>query len=151
MRATARALLAGLVGGAAGSLAAAVPMLVERWTGLLPRFDTIGLLAGLVQRHAGLPAGDAVGWAAHAALGTLVWGPLYGLVALRFRRGGGPWTGVAFALVPWLGMTLALWPLYGSFPLALAIAIPAFALAFHMAYGATLGWFVRSMSTRRTA
>lgn len=139
----------GVAGGAAGSLAAAVPMLVERWTGLLPRFDAIGLLAGLVQRYGAIPVGDAAGWTAHAVLGTLVWGPLYGLIASRLRRGGGPLAGAVFALGPWLGMTLALWPLYGSFPAAVAVGIPLFALVFHLVYGATLGWTVRRLAADR--
>ena len=128
-------ILKGVVAGFVATLALSALMILKDMIDLFPRVDLVALLSGL------LDAPLAVGWAVHALIGTVVFGALFALVAVKIP-GATPITkGVLFAVGLWLLMQLIVLPLTpaGFFGVGFGFWAPVVTLAMHVVYGAVLG------------
>lgn len=131
MNRNARGLIAGIIATAVLSAL----MMIKAAMGLLPQFNVITLLADT------LGGGPIVGWAAHIAIGVV----LYGLVIANLSGalpGGSPTVkGIVLGVIGWLGMMLVAMPVMGAGIFASSLGIPVViaTLVLHLIFGAVLG------------
>lgn len=126
----------GMAAGFAATVALSALMILKDLLGLFPRVDLIALLSGM------LDAPRPVGWALHFFIGTVVWGGLFGLLALRIPGATAMTKGILFAVALWLFMQLAVLPFTpaGFFGIGYGFWAPVVNLALHAVYGAVLGF-----------
>ncbi len=111
-------------------------MVVKSMMGLMPELDVIAMLTGMIGATS-----PAVGWVAHFAIGTIVWGGLFALLA-EAMPGHAYWIrGIVFGIGAWLLMMILVMPIAGAglFGLSLGIMAPVMTLVLHVIYGAVLG------------
>ncbi|MBC6982296.1 DUF6789 family protein [Caulobacter sp. 17J80-11] len=125
----------GVAAGFVATLALSALMILKDLLGLFPKVDLIALLSGFI--HA--PA--AVGWVVHLFIGSVIWGGLFGLLALKIPGATAITKGVLFAVALWLVMQLIVLPLTpaGFFGIGFGFWAPVVNLALHVVYGAVLG------------
>lgn len=114
-----------LTGGMIGQTLAQVP----------PDIDLIGL----IRRLTGEPW--FVGWLAHFAIGSLLWGLLFAAMYCVLPGRNSLLKGLAFGVLAWAAMMLLFFPVVGVGFFGVAIGWPAAlaTLAAHCLYGGVLG------------
>ena len=111
-------------------------IIANAMAGLLPGLNVIALLGMIV----GSPGMPLVGWIAHFAIGTVVWGILFALIAPRLP--GAYWArGIDFSIGAWLAMMIVLMPTVGKWLFAQNAGPPVAiaTLVLHLIYGVVLG------------
>lgn len=130
----------GLLAGFVATIVLSACMLAKMFLGIPPPMNVVHLLASLGHHIFGTPATPLLGWGAHFAIGTVLWGLLF-TALYRFLPGSPMLRGVLFATAAWLLMMVILMPLAGK-GLFAASAGPGIAIAtliLHWIYGAILG------------
>ncbi|MBS0295524.1 MAG: hypothetical protein JSR45_04375 [Proteobacteria bacterium] len=125
----------GIVAGFCATVVLTAIMVVKAYTALLPQVNLAALMSGL------LNAPIYVGWAVHFAVGTLVWGPLFAVLAPRIPGSTAIIKGVLFAAAAWVLMQLVVLPIAGMGLFGVAYGFGATGLTFvlHVIYGVVLG------------
>lgn len=106
---------------------------------VLSDFQTIPAIAGIF----GAPV--IYGWIGHFAIGTILWGGLFGLLHDRMPPIGGAGNGIAFGIGAWVLMMVVFMPVAGFDFLALnlgpstAVNMVLALLILHLIYGFVLG------------
>lgn len=130
----------GLIAGLTATVVLSLLMILKAAMGLMPAVNAIQMLAHIGAVYLHTPAVPILGWIAHFAIGTVLWG-------LVFSATHGAWPGaaavkgIAFSIVAWLLMMLIVMPLAGAGLFGLRIGPPAAVatLVLHIVYGAVLG------------
>ncbi len=126
----------GMVAGFAATLVVSalelVNMLVGHWAVSFPT-----LLAYIVQ----MPANPVVGWLAHFAAGTLVLGPLFGILCPRLPTDTPETKGILFAVAAFVVMGLTVAPAagVGMFFMRAGFGTLAWMIVSHAVFGIVLG------------
>lgn len=129
----------------AAALATAVLSLLftlKAQLGLIPRFELIRWLTDIGHSGFGTPDGArAVGWTAHAAIGTLLWGGIFGMFYERCPGTSDLEKGLAIGIAAWLAMMVVLMPFTcgGPFGINIGLGATLMPLIFCLVYGAVLG------------
>ncbi len=107
-------------------------MLANWISGLLPQIDLVRVLQGL------FPINPAIGFATHVLIGSLLLGPIFGLVKGILPGSTDTVKGITFGLMVWLACS----PVTGYALLTERATIGAMlvTLLYFVAFGATLGW-----------
>lgn len=135
-----KGIVSGLVATVAVSLLEIANLMLGPWANSFPK-----LLSYILQ----VPDLIAVGWAAHLVVGTLVLGPLFGVLCPRLPTDTPESKGILFAVGAWIVMMLTVAPLggIGMFAAAAGFGTIAWMLVTHVVYGAVLGgvygWMVQ--------
>ncbi|MGD2137420.1 MAG: hypothetical protein PVJ66_08720 [Gammaproteobacteria bacterium] len=128
----------------AGLAATVVLWALKLTSGTLPQLETIRFLdrvAEATARATGLPDPLRAGWLWHLAIGTLLWGTLFGIM-LPVLPGQRYWVkGIAFGIIAGMLTMLMVMPLAGAgyFGMELTLLDPVISLVYHIVYGVTLG------------
>lgn len=139
----------GIASGFAATLILSLAMLVAAH--LTPHPQVIGMLTMISHRVIDSPPWIWIGWAYHFAIGTFLWGILFGLVAnaVRPRSGWSTWwLAIAFGVGAWVLMMVIVMPLAGiGFFAHKAGVEPLFAtLMLHLIWATVLGLVFHAMS-----
>ncbi|MGH8426730.1 MAG: DUF6789 family protein [Gammaproteobacteria bacterium] len=118
---------------------------------LSPQPQIIGMLTMISHRVIGSPTWIWIGWAYHFAIGTLLWGILFGLLAAAVRphTGFATWAmAIVFAVCAWVLMMVIVMPLAGAGFFGLNMGIhPLFSMfILHIIWGTVLGLVFYAMS-----
>jgi hypothetical protein len=127
-----KGIIAGLAATVVISILEAANTLLGPWSATLPR-----TLSFVLQQD-----GDMLtGWVAHFVAGTLVLGPLFGVLCPRLPTDTSESKGVIFAVGAWIAMSLTLLPASGLGPFAASAGFGSIAWLFlvHVIYGVVLG------------
>jgi len=129
-----KASTAGIAAALIATVVLSILMVIKAAIGLLPGLDVITMLAAI----AGLP--KAAGWVMHVVIGVLIYGLVFA-AAYQKLPGGPAVKGMAFAVVGWVHMMVAVMPVGGAgfFGLGIGAAAPVATLVLHLIYGAVLG------------
>ena len=125
----------GLAAGLVATIVLVIVLTLKQAAGLMPQLNLVAVLA-----HALGSRSLAVGWAANAFVGVLLWGPLF--VWADRRMFFAHWiNGLFFASVIWLGVMLVIMPAAGEglWGLNLGMATPSLTLFLHWIYGVVMG------------
>jgi hypothetical protein len=125
----------GLIAGFVATLVLSALMLLKSMMGLMPDLNVIAMLAKMTG------GGPVMGWVAHFAIGTILWGGLFAYLEPRIP-GGSDWIkGMVFSIGPWLLMMIAIMPMAGAgfFGAGLGIMAAVMTLVLHLIFGAVLG------------
>lgn len=127
-----KGLIAGLAATIAVSILEIANLMLGPWAVSFPR-----LLSVMLQT----PDTMAVGWIAHAAVGTLVLGPLFGVICPRLPTDTPESKGILFAVGAFILMSLTVAPLagVGMFFMRAGFGTLAWMIATHAVYGIVLG------------
>ena len=109
-------------------------MLMKSTMGLMPELDVIAMLSAMMHRPA------MTDWAAHLMIGSIVFGVAFA-AAHRFLPGKTSIAkGIAFGVVAWFMMMVAVMPMAGAgvFGLGLGVMAPVMTLMLHIIYGLVL-------------
>ncbi len=114
-----------------------VLMLAKGPLGIMPDFDVIALLSAMLGR----PDAFLVGWIAHFAIGTVLWGVLFVMLLPYLPGSSYVLKGVVFGVAAWTAMMAAVMPMAkaGPFGLNFGLMAPAMMLMLHLVFGAALG------------
>jgi hypothetical protein len=122
-------------------------MVMKQVMGLMPQLNSIEMITQMMGAHV-----QAVGWAVHFFIGTILWGVIYArldasLPGPHWLRGG------IFATGAWLIMMLVMMPMAGAglFGLRIGVMAPVATLLLHWIYGALLGSIFGTRPCRQTA
>jgi len=132
-------LLRGFGAGWVATVVLSLAMLCKSKAGVLPKFNAIPAIAHIL----GAPV--VYGWLGHFAIGVVLWGGLFALIADRLPPVGGAGKGLIFGVFAWVAMMVIFMPVAGYGFLGLALGPPAavnLALALlilHLVYGFVLG------------
>ncbi|NCC22402.1 MAG: hypothetical protein EOM26_08060 [Alphaproteobacteria bacterium] len=131
----------GFAAGFIATLALSVVMIAKQMTGIMPELSIIRLLSDLLNDLAALPAHPASGWGAHFAIGTLVWGGIFGTFNRAIYGQREITKGMALGVFAWVAMMFAVMPLAGAglFGYGIDLMTPVVTLVLHLFYGAVLG------------
>jgi len=125
----------GLTAGLIATIALVIALMLKQAAGLMPQLNLVAVLA-----HALGSRSLAVGWAANAFVGVLLWGSLFAWADRRMPFAH--WVnGLFFASVVWLGVMLIIMPAAGEgmWGMNLGMATPTLTLFLHWIYGVVLG------------
>ncbi|SFS50677.1 hypothetical protein SAMN05192570_1731 [Brevundimonas viscosa] len=127
-----KGLIAGLAATIAVSILEIANLMLGPWAVSFPR-----LLSVMLQT----PDTMAVGWIAHAVVGTLVLGPLFGVICPRLPTDTPESKGILFAVGAFILMSLTVAPLagVGMFFMRAGFGTLAWMIATHAVYGIVLG------------
>lgn len=114
-----------------------VLMLGKAALGIMPDFDVVAMLSAML----GFPGVRLVGWVAHFAIGTVLWGILFVMLLPHLPGGSYTLKGLAFGIAAWAAMMVAVMPMAkaGPFGLNFGLLAPAMMLMLHLVFGAALG------------
>ena len=134
-------LIPSMVAGFIATVALSVLMLLKGAMGLMPELNPIAMLTDMASQNMGMPASPVVGWVAHFAIGTVMWGILFKLLHGWLPGGNALLKGVWFAALAWLMMMIGPMPMAGAglFGMNLGVMAPAMTLIMHLAWGVVLG------------
>lgn len=123
-------------GAIAGFVATAVVsglIVAKELAGWWPQLDFVRLLSGGGE--------DALGWAIHFAVGTLLLGPLFAVLAPRLPGTSCIAKSIVFVCGAWLIMQLAVLPLLGlgAFGARYGFVVPALTFVMNVVFGVILG------------
>lgn len=127
-----KGLVAGLAATIAVSLLEIANLMLGPWATSFPR---------LLSYMAGMPETPAVGWALHFVAGTLVLGPLFGILCPRLPTDTPESKGILFAVGAYVIMGLTIAPLanIGVFGLRAGFGTLAWMILTHAVFGIVLG------------
>ena len=123
-----------------GTIVLSVIMVMKQNAGIAPQLNPIADLAGVAHSLLGIPNVSLVGWLLHFAVGTFVWGPLFGVIHLALP-GSNLGKGLIFGIGAWLLMMGIFSPIagHGLFGMNVGMVVPLMTLMLHLVYGAVLG------------
>jgi hypothetical protein len=124
-----KGLVAGFVATLAVSLMEAVNLLTVKWFAPFP---------GIIARILNLDS-LAAGWAVHAVAGTLILGPLFGVLCPRLPTDTPESKGIVFAVGAWVAMMLVMMATGDAFVFGSNFATVGWMLATHAVFGIVLG------------
>lgn len=136
----------GIMAGLAATLVVSVLEIVKQSLGFMPQINFPRLLAAMLFA----PGNMIVGWGGHLVVGTLVLGPLFGLLCRRIPTDTPESKGILFAVGAWLVMMLTVAPLsgIGMFGIIAGFWSPVWTLFLHLVYGIVLGMTWSWLNTR---
>src|SRR3569832_200629 len=125
----------GIVAGFCATVVLTLIMVVKFAAGVIPQVNLAALMSGL------LTAPVYVGWGVHFVIGTLIWGPLFAVLAPRIPGSPAIIKGVLFAMAAWVLMQLLVLPVAGMglFGVAYGFGATVMTFALHAIYGEVLG------------
>jgi len=125
----------GIVAGFCATVVLTLIMVVKFAAGVIPQVNLAALMSGL------LTAPVYVGWGVHFVIGTLIWGPLFAVLAPRIPGSTAIIKGVLFAMAAWVLMQLLVLPVAGMglFGVAYGFGATVMTFALHAIYGVVLG------------
>ncbi len=126
----------GFVAGFAGSAVLAIVFVMQSIMGIMPQMDIIMMLSAMM----GMPI--IMGWIAHFAIGTFVWGGLFALANNAIPGGSQVAKGVVLGIAAWLVMMVMVMPMAGGgfFGLNFGLMGAMMPLVLHIIFGAILGY-----------
>jgi len=124
-----KGLIAGFVATLAVSLMEAVNLLTVKWFAPFP---------GIIARILDLQTLTA-GWVVHAIAGTLILGPLFGILCPRLPTDTPESKGVVFAVGAWVAMMLVMMVTGDAFVFGSNFATIGWMLVTHAVFGVVLG------------
>ena len=129
-------LRSGIQGGFVATFAASAMLLMNNATGKIPEIHIARTLSNLI----GAPGQFMPGWLTFVAIGTLVFGTIFAVVAPRIPLRSNLVKGVLFGLAIWLGMMLVFMPLAGAgvFGMNRGTIVPVATLVLTLVYGTVL-------------
>ncbi|GKW50853.1 DUF6789 family protein [Halomonas sp. NCCP-2165] len=140
-------LVRGMWAGFVATLVISMIMILRLSAGIIPWYDPIEIMNLAAQDLLGTPDSRLVGWGIHFAVGTLVWGMLFGLLAPYLPGRSGARRGLLFGLVAWLVVMVTVFPMAGSglFGMGFGLVAPLSTLLAHVVFGLVIGsMFARS-------
>jgi hypothetical protein len=125
--------LKGAVAGFAATVVVSLFILAKEAAGWWPQLDFVRVLSGA--------GDDAVGWTVHFAVGTLVLGPLFAILAPRIPGTSCIGKAIVFACAAWLFMQLVVMPMVGVgvFGARYGFVVPTATFAMNVIFGVVLG------------
>lgn len=138
----ARQMKSGLIAGLAATIALSVLMVMKSAMGLMPNVNAIKMLTQMGSAYLHTPAVPLMGWIAHFAIGTILWGFIFAATYQFWPTRSATVKGVEFSVVAWLMMMLVAMPMAGAglFGAHLGMPAPVATLVLHLLYGAVLGF-----------
>ena len=137
-------ILKGMAAGFAATVLLSALMLANRSLGLAPHADLVRILCAAL----GAPGTEAVGWFAHGAVGTILWGTLFARLAPYFPGDRHAIRGVVFGLHAWMLMKIVLMPV-ALFGLRVGVGAQFMVGMLHVAYGGVIGTVYGILASRR--
>ncbi|WIX32605.1 hypothetical protein QO259_17620 [Salinicola sp. JS01] len=131
----------GLIAGFVATVVLSAIMVMKASMGIMPNLDPIHMLAQMMHSRLGLPATPILGWIMHFAIGTILWGGLFSLLAPLIPAKSFVAKGLIFASGAWLLMMLIPMPMSGAgfFAIKIGPMAPVMTLVLHWIWGAVLG------------
>ncbi len=125
----------GMVAGCAATAVLSALMAMKSTMGIMPELDVIKMLSSMM----GAPA--ISGWAAHFAIGTVLWGGMFAAFNSLIPGSAQIVKGIVFGLAAWLMMMVAVMPMAGQglFGLNLGAMAPVMTAMLHVIFGAVMG------------
>lgn len=124
-----KGLVAGFFATVAVSLMEAVNLLTVKWFAPFP-----GIVARLLDLHS-----LTAGWVVHAIAGTLILGPLFGVLCPRLPTDTPETKGIVFAVGAWVVMMLVMMMTGDAFVFGSNFATVGWMLVTHAVFGIVLG------------
>ena len=103
-------------------------MLVKSAMGIMPALDVVNMLSAMM----GMPDAPIVGWMAHFAIGTIMWGTLFAVLAPHLPGTNYTLKGMFFGIMVWLLMMIMVMPAAG-------LGLFGMTLLLHLMFGMVLG------------
>lgn len=131
----------GIVAGLVATIVLSVLMVLKSAAGMMPEMNAIRMLSQMANGYLGLPATPIIGWIAHFAIGTILWGILFALLIDPLPGGNRIGKGVVFSIGAWLLMMIIVMPMAGAGLFAMSIGVGAAiaTLVLHVIFGVVLG------------
>jgi hypothetical protein len=110
-------------------------MVLKGMMGVMPELDVAAMLGKMMR------ASTAIGWVAHFALGTLIWGGAFAVFYNAIPGGSAVVKGVVFGIAAWAGMMVFVMPMAGAglFGMGFGMMAPVMTLVLHIIFGVVLG------------
>lgn len=126
----------GLIAGIIATAVLSALMLLKGAMGMLPQFNVIAMLANT------LGGGPLLGWAAHIAIGVVLYGLVFANLSSMLPGRSATVKGVTLGLIGWLAMMLVAMPVMGAgiFAASLGLPVVVATLVLHLIFGAVLGF-----------
>ena len=131
----------GVIAGFAATIVLSILMKIKMMTGAMPELNPIRMMATMISEKTGDPVNLMMGWMMHFTLGSVMAGGLFAILNKFLPSNKQVIKGMSFAVVGWLLMMTGAMPMTGAglFGTKISIMVPVMTLAFHLAFGATLG------------
>jgi len=125
---------AGIISGFVATVVLSAFMVMKTMMGVMPELNAVKMLADMM----GAPM--MMGWVAHFAIGTLVWGTLFALLVNKLP-GGTVVSAIIFSIGAWLMMMIGPMPMAGAglFAMNMGMMAPIATLMLHLIFGVALG------------
>ena len=140
----------GIISSLAGTVVLSAIMVVKQMAGMVPQMNPIADRVEIAHGLLGAPDVPLVGWVLHFALGTFVWGTLFGVLRPMIP-GSSLIKGLLFGTGAWLLMMGLFMPMAGQglFGMSVGMIVPVMALMLDLIYGAVPGIAYGKLSARR--
>lgn len=125
----------GLVAGFIATVILSGMMLMKNTMGLMPQFDMISMMAGLMNTS------HAMAWVVHFIVGTVLYGGVFGWWA-PLVGGDAYWLkGLVWGAVGWFIASTVMLPMAGNGPFGIKLGamMPVMSLMMHAVFGLILG------------
>lgn len=132
----------GLIAGLVATIVLSVLMIAKAAAGLMPNVNAIRMLTHMGAMYVHTPAVPIMGWIAHFAIGTVLWGLIFAATYRAWPGSAAVVKGIEFSIIAWLAMMLIVMPMAGAglFGMRLGMPAPIATLVLHIIYGAVLGF-----------
>ena len=126
----------GMLAGFVATAVMSALMMIKSMMDLMPELDVIAMLSRMMGSNA------QTGWMAHFAIGTIMWGGLFGAFNGEIPGNNQILKGILFGLAAWVMMMVAVMPMagVGLFGLNLGPMAPIMTGMLHVIFGAAMGW-----------
>jgi len=137
-------LKSGFLAGFAATLVLSVLMVLKGMMGVMPELDVAAMLGKM------MGASTAIGWVAHFALGTLIWGGAFAVFYNAIPGESAVVKGVVFGIAAWAGMMVFVMPMAGAglFGMGFGMMAPVMTLVLHIIFGVVLGKVYQASITK---
>ncbi len=134
-------LMRGMMAGFVATFVVSMILVLRLAAGIMPWYDPIEIMNLAMQDAFDTPDSRELAWGIHFAVGTLIWGFLYGLVTPYLPGRTHLLRGLAFGLISWLVVMVTVFPLAGSglFGLGFGAIAPLSMLLAHVVFGLVIG------------
>lgn len=139
-------ILSGLLAGLVATVVLAAMMLVQGMIGVMPGLNVAAMIGAIIGSSV------AVGWVIHFTVHIIAGGGGFAVLYNVIPGGSALVKGIVYGIVAWLILMFIVMPLasVGLFGLDLGMMAPVVVLAFHIIFGAVLG-FVYQMRVKISA
>jgi len=136
----------GFLAGLVATVVLAAMMIIKGMMGVMPGLNVVAMIAAI------LGTSITVGWIIHILVHTIAGGGGFALLYNVIPGSNALVKGIVYGIVAWLVLMLIVMPLagVGLFGLSLGVMAPVIILAFHIVFGAVLG-FVYQMKVKSPA